>query len=362
MPTVPPIRYATSADDLKLAYQVFGDGPVDVVLVPGFISHIEYSWQEPLLARFYERLADFARVIMFDKRGMGHSDRDPRRTTPTLEQRIADIASVLDAAASSSAAILAWSEGGPAAVAFAHKCPTRTDALLLIETTPRFSADDDFPAGVPREVLETFIDTLETDWGSGVGYELYAPSLADDNRTRAWWGSYQRFAATPGAVAASLRMHLDVDVRPLLPTLELPTLVFHRTNDMVIPVECGRYLGTHIPGAHFVEAAGEDHMYWVGDQDELLAAVRACLADTPAGRSLAGRRRPHRTDRFGWESLTATELDVARLVAIGLTNQQIGQRLHVSPRTVQTHVTHILAKLSLRRRTEIAMETARRDN
>ena len=355
---VPPIRYAPS-EGLNIAYQVFGDGPVDVVLVPGFISHIEYAWHEPLLTRFFRKLAEFCRVIVFDKRGMGHSDRDPRRDTPTLEQRLSDIAAVMDAANSPAAALLAWSEGGPAAIAFAAAHPDRAQALLLIETTPRFSLSDDFPVGVPREVLETFIETLETDWGSGVGFELYAPSLAEDQRARAWWAAYQRFAATPGAVAASLRMHLDVDVRQLLPTLTLPVLVVHRTNDMVIPVECGRYLGAHIPNARYLEMAGEDHMYWVGDQDQMLAAIRTHLSATAAGATLTGRRKAHRSVRVGWESLTSAELDVVQLIADGMTNHQIARRLHISARTVQTHVTHILSKLELRSRTQVALEAMR---
>ncbi len=212
------------------------------------------------------KFAEFCRVIVFDKRGMGHSDRDPRRDTPTLEQRLSDIAAVMNAANSPAAALLAWSEGGPAA--------------------------------------------------SG-------------------------FAATPGAVAASLRMHLDVDVRQLLPTLTVPVLVVHRTNDMVIPVECGRYIGAHIPNAWYLEMAGEDHMYWAGDQDRMLAAIRTHLSATAAGAALTGWRKPHRSVRVGWESLTSAELDVVQLIADGMTNQQIARRLHISARTVQTHVTHI---------------------
>lgn len=356
---VPTIRYAQNGP-LNLAFQLFGAGPVDIVLVPGFISHIEYAWHEPLLERFLRRLATFARVIAFDKRGMGLSDRDPNGAAPTLDERVSDISAVLDAVGSPAAALLAWSEGGPAAVEFAHHYPHRTTALLLFDTTARFSGAEDYPEGIPREILELFIDTIRGAWGSGVGFELYAPSLADNDRARAWWSSYQRFAATPGAVAATLREQLDVDVRERLPGLDVPTLVFHRRHDMVVPVECGRYLAAHIPNAVYVEPDSEDHMYWVGDQEGTLAAIRQTLASTPRGAELLRVRRPRRASEFGWDSLTNTELDIVRLVALGLTNAEIAARFTVSPRTVQTHVRHVLAKLGAKRRSEIAAEASRR--
>ncbi len=356
---VPDVRYAPS-DGFKIAYQVFGDGPIDIVLVPGFISHVEYGWHDPLLARFLRRLGTFARVIAFDKRGMGLSDRDPRRDTPTLDERMADIDAVLDAAGSTRSALFAWSEGGPTAIAYAHSRAERAVALMLIATTARFTQSADFLAGIPAEVLETFIETMVDEWGTGVGYELHAPTLADDARTRDWWASYQRYAATPGAVEASLRLHLELDVRGLLGGLTVPTLVLHRTGDLVIPVECGRHLGAAIPGARYIELSGVDHMYWVGDQDAVLNAVRARLIDSSAGAALSALRQKRRPARSGWEALTASELDVVRLLASGMTNQQIADRLVVSPRTVQTHVSHVLAKLDLRNRAEVAYEAARR--
>lgn len=355
----PSVRYAQSAG-LNIAYQVFGEGPIDLIMVPGFISHIEYGWQEPLLARFLRLLAGCSRVIMFDKRGMGLSDRDPAHETPDLPTRVADIAAVLDAVGSRRAAVLAWSEGGPAAVAFADAHPERTAGLVLIATTARFVVARDFPFGIPREALEVFIDTMRTDWGTGVGYDLYVPSLADDERMRAWWAAYQRFASTPGAVAASLTMQLSTDVRALLPRVEAPALILHRTHDMVVPVECGRYLGDHLPGATYVEMPGEDHMYWVGHQERTLDHIRTFLSHRPEGAALAGLRRTQTRARHGWESLTRAELDVIRFLVGGLTNAQIAARLTVSPRTVQTHLGHIQAKLDMHRRTEIAAEAVRR--
>ena len=357
--SAPTTQYARSGG-LNIAYQVFGAGPPAVVLVPGFISHVEFAWHDPLLARFLRKLTAFTRVVAIDKRGKGLSDRDPRRETPSLAERMDDIAAVMDAAGCPRAALLAWSEGGPASLLFARYAPERVAALMLLGTTTRFTAGEDFPEGIPRDMLELFIDTMREDWGTGVGFELYAPSMADDARMRSWWASYQRFASSPGAVAASLRMHLDVDVRHVLPDIAVPTLIMHRTHDMLVPVECARSTAARIPGARYVEQPGEDHMYWLGDQDDTLSAMRDFLAGTPEGAPIAALRQSRRRPAVGWESLTEAEMDVVRLVTAGMTNRQIAARLYLSPRTIQTHVSHIMRKLGVARRSEIAAETSRR--
>lgn len=355
----PETRYAASGR-LNIAYRVFGEGPIDLVMVPGFISHIEYAWKEPSLARFLRKLSAFARVIAFDKRGMGLSDRDPTGETPSLEERMADVRAVMDAAGSRRTALFAWSEGGPTSIVLAATYPERVAALILVGTTPRFPDADDFPEGIPRHLLEAAIEAWQEEWGTGVALELYGPSVADDDRLRNWWATYQRFAATPGAVAASLRMHLDVDVRGALARIRAPTLVIHRLDDMLVPVTCARYMAKQIPGARYLELPGSDHMYWLGDQDETLSAIRSFLAQTPEGLTIRELRQRRRRPSTGWESLTDAELDVVRLVAEGLTNQQIAKRLYVSPRTVQTHVAHVFAKLGVARRSEVAAEASRR--
>jgi pimeloyl-ACP methyl ester carboxylesterase/DNA-binding CsgD family transcriptional regulator len=355
----PTTQYARSGD-LNIAYQIFGAGPPDVMLVPGFISHVEFAWHEPLLARFLRKLSAFTRVIAFDKRGMGLSDRDPRRETPSLGERMDDIAAVMDAAGCPRAALLAWSEGGPASLLFARWASERVAALMLVGTAARFTAAEDYPEGIPRDMLELFIDAMRQDWGTGVGFEMYAPTMADDARMRSWWASYQRFASSPGAVAASLRMHLDVDVRDVLPQIAVPTLIMHRSQDMLVPVECARYIAARITGARYLEQLGEDHMYWLGDQDGTLSAIRDFLAGTPDGAPIATLRRSRRRPAAGWESLTEAEMDVVRLVTAGMTNRQIAERLYLSPRTIQTHVSHIMRKLGIARRSEIAAETSRR--
>jgi pimeloyl-ACP methyl ester carboxylesterase/DNA-binding CsgD family transcriptional regulator len=341
-----------------LAYQVFGDGPVDLVFVPGFISHIEYAWTEPMLARFLRRLSAFVRVVAFDKRGMGQSDRNPNDATPTMQERLEDLTRVLDAAGSTSAVVLAWSEGGPMALTFAAEQPERTEALALFGTAARFTSTEDYPAGVPREILEVFVDTVGSEWGTGVAFDLYAPSLSDDDRARTWWASYQRYSATPGAVVATLTAQLDVDARQCLPLVRAPSLVVHRKRDMVIPVECGRYLAQHLESSTYLEQDADDHMFWVGSQDETLAALRRLVDRTPSGTGVA-KHRPRRP-RSGWESLTDAELDIVELISQGLTNIEIANAMTVSPRTVQTHVTHVLGKLGLRRRAEIAAHASGR--
>jgi pimeloyl-ACP methyl ester carboxylesterase/DNA-binding CsgD family transcriptional regulator len=355
----PETRYARSGS-LNIAYRVFGEGPVDLIMVPGFISHVEYAWKEPSLARFLRKLSAFCRVTAFDKRGMGLSDRELPERTPSLEERIEDVLAVMEAVGWARAVPFAWSEGGPMSILFAAKYPERVAGLILVGTTPRFSAAPDFTEGVPRWLLEQAVEAWRDEWGTGVGLELYGPSVADDERLRSWWAAYQRFAASPGAVAASLRMHLDVDVRDSLARVEAPTLIIHRVDDMLVPVTCARYMAERFPNARYLELAGSDHMYWLGDQDETLAALRAFLAETPEGAAITGLKQRRRRPSTGWESLTDAELDVVRLVAEGLTNRQIGKRLYVSPRTVQTHIAHVFAKLGVSRRAEIAAEASRR--
>jgi pimeloyl-ACP methyl ester carboxylesterase/DNA-binding CsgD family transcriptional regulator len=355
----PETRYAPSGR-LNIAYRAFGEGPVDIVLVPGFISHVEYAWREPSLARFLRRLSAFARVIAFDKRGMGLSDSDPSGKTPSLVERMSDVRAVMDAAESKRAALFAWSEGGPVSILFAVTCPDRVAGLILVGTTPRFPDGEGFPEGIPREILDLAIEGWREEWGSGVGLELYGPSVADDDRVRGWWAAYQRFSSSPGAVADSLRLHVEVDVRQALARVEAPTLVIHRTDDMLVPVTCGRYMAERIPGARYLELPGSDHMYWLGNQDETLDAIRTFLAETPDGAAVKALRRRRQRPALGWESLTETELDVAHLIAEGLTNQEIATRLYVSPRTVQTHVAHIFAKVGASHRSEVAVEASRR--
>ncbi len=356
---VPKTRYADSGG-VKIAYQSFGDGPIDIVLVPGFVSHVEIAWEDPFLARFLTRLATFTRVLFFDKRGTGLSDRSPIADFLSLERRADDIRAVMDAEGSDRAALYAWSEGGPASLTFASRYPDRTLALVLAGTTAKFGAEPGYP-GIEKWLLDTFIEACEEDWGNGVFFELFAPSLRDDDKTRQWWARYQRNCVSPGAVAASLRRHIEFDGRPLLAELRVPTLVLHHRGDVIVPFESGRYLAEHIPGAVLRELEGSDHMYWVGDQDVLLGHLRRFLEGLPGGEALRRLRSRRQSAGFGWASLTESESAIVALVEAGRSNREIATRLHLSVKTVETHLHHVFDKLGVDSRAALAAEAARTD-
>lgn len=265
----PQTRYAKSGD-VHIAYQVWGEGPSDLVFVPGFVSHLEHSWEEPAVARFFNRLGSFARVIAFDKRGTGLSDRTD---ISRLERRMDDIRAVMDAAGSEHATVFAISEGGTLATVFAATYPERTTALVLYGAQARVLEADDYPFGYSVEVAEAFIDSIEQGWGTGVALDLFAPSVIDDVRLRRWWADFQRLSASPGAAVTLLRIQTQVDARNALPAISAPTLVIHRTGDMMVPIAHGRYLAERIPGARLLELPGEDHLYFVGDQGVVLDAT-----------------------------------------------------------------------------------------
>ncbi len=260
----PETRYAKSGD-VHIAYQVLGDGPIDVVGVPGFASHLEYVWEEPAIAAMFRRFASFCRLIRFDKRGTGLSDRVTASELPTLEQRMDDVRAVMDAVGSERAALVGFWEGGPMCTLFAATYPQRTRALVLYGTMARFTAARDYPWAPSEEEHERLIDELESGWGQGKVLARLAPSLAEDERARDWFARMERLAASPGAAVALWRMNTTIDVRHVLPMIRVPTLVLHRRHDVVVPVESGRYVAQHIPGARFVELPGRDHAPWVGD-------------------------------------------------------------------------------------------------
>jgi len=269
----PETRYAKSGD-VHIAYQVVGDGQIDLVLVPGFVSHVECIWEEPSYARFLERMASFSRVILFDKRGTGMSDPVPIRELPTLEQRMDDVRAVMDAAGSQRAALFGWSEGGAMSVPFAATHPERTSALVLFGTTAKIIAEPGYP-GVPRGVFERLLEVVEEDWHQGVLLFAFAPTAADDPRFSEWWARWQRLGASPGAAFTVLEM--ESDAREILPSVNVPTLILHRTGDAVVLVEQARYMAGRIPGAKLVELSGVDHVYWMGDQEDVLGEIEEFL-------------------------------------------------------------------------------------
>jgi len=280
---VPQTRFA-KAGDLRIAYQVVGDGPFDLVLVPGFISHVELMWEEPHLARWLERLASFSRLILFDRRGLGLSDRPGG--APTLEESADDLRAVLDAVGSESAALIGNSEGGPLSMLFAASFPERTRALVVIGSFARWIEAPGYEGGVPAEAADEFIELVESDWGGPFALPLFAPSHADDERFRDWWSRFLRQGASPGAAIGLIKMYRELDIRHVLPAISAPTLVMHRTDDMTVLVDLGRYLGASIPGARYLELPGDDHLPFVGDADTVLDEIEEFLTGARADREV----------------------------------------------------------------------------
>jgi predicted ATPase/pimeloyl-ACP methyl ester carboxylesterase/class 3 adenylate cyclase len=266
---VPETRYARSGD-VNIAYQVIGDGPLDLVLVPGWVSNIDWFWQEPACARFLRRLASFSRLILFDKRGTGLSDRVSETELPTLEQRMDDVRVVMDAAGSERAALCGYSEGGPLCCLFAATSPERTAAVVMIGSYARRAAGADHPWGLTAEAQEAWLAEIAGGWGGPVGLARRAPTMMRDERFVRWWSSFLRASASPAAVLALTEMNYQIDVRHILPAIRVPTLVLHAVGDRSIPVEAGRYLASRIPGAKYVELPGDDHLPFACDADAIL--------------------------------------------------------------------------------------------
>jgi len=276
MAELPSTHYVKS-DDVHIAYQVIGDGPFDLLVVPGFISNVEALWQSPDQTAFFRRLASFCRVILFDKRGTGMSDRGSQIFT--LEQRMHDVQAILDEVGSERAALFGMSEGGPMSLLYAATYPGRTSALVLYGSYAKRSWAPDYPFGWKDEQWQLVLDDIEHGWGTpqALNIAMRVPSLAADRHAAERIASYYRAAASPGAAAAIMKMNREIDVRHVLPATRVPTLILHRTAERVIDVEHARYMARHIPGAKLVELSGEDHTPWVGDRDAVLDEVEQFL-------------------------------------------------------------------------------------
>lgn len=282
------VRYAVCRDGVHVAYQVVGDGPIDVLAIPGFVSHLDMWWDAPT-DRLVRRLASFSRLILFDKRGMGLSDRP---ADIDVEQWVDDANAVLDAAGSERAVILGISAGAPTAALFAAGHPDRTRALILHGGYARFLVGDDYDLGYQRSGVESFIDHVEANWGTGVGISVLAPSRATDPTAREFWARCQTTSASPSAAASFLRALAEIDVRHALPTIAAPTLILHATRDQNVPVEAARRSQELIPGAKLVELDSDIHLIWLSDViDEVTREIEAFISQavppTDVDRALA---------------------------------------------------------------------------
>jgi DNA-binding SARP family transcriptional activator/pimeloyl-ACP methyl ester carboxylesterase len=270
IPYYPETRYAKSGD-VHIAYQVLGQGPVDLVFVSGFISHVEQVWEEPGLARFFKQLASFSRLILFDKRGIGLSDRVGY--PPSLENTMQDILAVMDAAGSNRTYLLGVSEGGPASLLTATRYPERVAGLIVYGSMAKWVKSPDYPYALTSEQHDQWMNLLMENWGKALNIEMFAPSRVKDKEFQQWWARSLRTASSPGEVKKVLEAMRDIDVRSILTDVHIPTLVLHRTGDRAIRVEGGRSLAGQIPGARYVELPGEDHWWWVGDSRAILKEI-----------------------------------------------------------------------------------------
>ncbi len=271
-------RYADSGG-ISIAYQVHGNGPLDLVLVPGFVSQVELLAEDPSTARFLRRLTAFSRLLVFDKRGQGLSDRPGR--PPTLEESMDDLKAVIEAAGFERPALFGVSEGGPMSMLYAATYPGGVSALVLFGTFARMVETDDFPHGISDEQLDRWGSVVRRDWGGPVGVDIWAPSRLGDREFERWWARLLRQGTSPAGAIALMDLYREMDVRAILPAVDVPTLVIHREGDRMISVEQGRYLAEAIPGARYVELPGEDHLPFAGDLDVVLDEAEEFLVGSP---------------------------------------------------------------------------------
>jgi class 3 adenylate cyclase len=319
----PPTRYAWLGQD-RIAYQVLGEGPVDLVFTPGSFGNIDMVWEDPAAALFLRRLASFSRLIRFDRRGTSASDPLSLDALPPWESYADEMTAVLDEVGSDRPAVMATLDAGPMAMFFAATYPERTAALILVNTTARWVATASYPTGIPRELAEALTRRLDEVWGTEEMVDLAAPSRAGDDRFRSWYARFQRSIAGPRAVQAFARALFETDARSILPSIQVPTLVMHRESYAFLPVDHGRYLAEQIPGATFVELAGSDGVVYWETPDEILERVEGFLVGVPRGvsasRSLAtvlftDMRSTERAAEVGdrrWREILNVHDDVAR--------------------------------------------------
>ncbi|GAA3178807.1 alpha/beta fold hydrolase [Blastococcus jejuensis] len=341
------MRYARSGD-LSIAYQVLGtDGP-DLVLVPGFVSHLDLAWEEACLSGFLSGLASFSRLIWFDRRGTGLSDPSPDRLT--MEAAADDVRAVMRAAGVDRPTLFGVAVGASICTRVALDDPASVRRLVLWAAHARLLADTDYPAGWSADFLDHVLGEIDRSWATGESAAVMNPSLAGDERFRDWFARNARAAASPAQVRELFGLCAAVDLRAEFCTVGTPTLLLHRRGDPWLSVEHSRSVARLIPAARLVEFPGADHWPWIGDSDAVLTEVEAFVTGHRPGR----RERP----RWGPRSLTRREREVADFAVQGLSAQQIGTRLFISERTVETHIASAYRKLGVRSRVELVRRAA----
>lgn len=324
-----------------LAYQVFGEGPV-LCLVNGFLSHLEVFWEQPDFADFFSRLSEHFTVIIYDKRGIGLSDRTVDNLTLDAHQN--DLLALFEAENIDSALLLGVSEGGPLAVQFAATYPKRVKQLVLYGTMPKWLRSFDYPWAMNQQQYEQWLTDLTQGWGESTTLHTFAPSRAEDPELQQWWAKFLRYAASPQTMATVLSGMSQVDIRQVLGYVKSSCLVIHRRDDKAVPIAGGRQLVAHVEGARFLELAGSDHLWWLGDSDSVLRAIiefgqGECIDGTAVQPVLTA-------------SLTRRDHQLLTLMAAGYTNQQMADELFLSIATVKTYTSQLYRKLGAKNRSE----------
>lgn len=273
-----PETHFAQSGSVNIAYQVFGDGPRDLIIIPGWLSNLDIFWEEPMAARFFLALSRFSRIILIDRRGTGLSDRV---APPTLEEQIDDVTAVMDAIGSERATLLGYSEGGCMCVLFAAAHPDRTESLVLIGCFARWIATNDYPVGVPREEVEEWVAEVEREWGGPIAIDAVAPTLVDDTKFRHWLAKFYRASASKADAIALLKMNMEIDLRAVLPSICTPTLVLQAKDDRTTPPEAGRDLARRIRDAKLVELDTSDHLPYVGCPDRIVSEIQRFLGEKP---------------------------------------------------------------------------------
>ena len=323
MVAIPETRYTQSAG-VNIAYQVFGEGPVDVVMIPGWFLNVETAWEVTRFARFYRDIASFARVIAFDKRGTGMSDRDGQAYT--LEDRMDDVRAAMDAAGSERAILCGWSEGGPMSMLFAATYPDRTQALVIIGGYARKIQAPDYPAGAPADGYVKMIRMMETDFTKAMEVGPRAPSVQSDTLFHRQWLRCMRQSASPGTAVKYAQMNGEIDVRAILPSIQAPTVILHATGDKIVDVRNGRYLAENIPSARLVEIKSDDHIvHWTDGMDVVVEELRLLAA---------GEQREINFDRMVCTLLFTDIVDSTQL-AERIGDQRWGDLVHEHNETIR---------------------------
>lgn len=273
---IPKTKYARSGK-VNIAYQIIGEGPIDLILVAGWVTNVEEMWNLPELAAWLNQLSQFSRLIIFDKRGTGLSDRVETGRLPGITQRMQDLKAIVEAAGSKQVAVLGLSEGGPLATLFAVEYPELATHLILYGSYARWIPDAEYPWGLSRQQHQKTLEHMQANWGQPIGLPLMAPSRADDPLTRERWATYLRRSASPGTAAALYRMNIEIDIRPVLPKVQVPTLILHRTQDKLIQFGHSQYMHRQIPGAQLIELPGDDHLPWFENSSEVVDAIQSFL-------------------------------------------------------------------------------------